>query len=119
MKKHFFKNAVGWGILLWLFGYILGIILFMFIPESYLYLIIMPLGTALTLWVLFKKVKSKSFHYYFWLAVIWTLIAIVFDYLFLVKLFNSTNYYSFHIYLYYFLTFALPIFIGCLRSKNK
>jgi len=43
---------------------------------------------------------GESFQYYVLLAVVWTLIAIVFDYLFLVKVFKSADgYYKLDVYL--------------------
>lgn len=117
MNKQFFKDSLGWGFLLWLFGYVLGIILFMVVPTSLVGWIIMPIGTIITLWVLFKKIKSRQFKYYLILAIIWTLIAIIFDYFFLVKLFKpADNYYKLDVYLYYILIFVLPLFVG-LRKK--
>ncbi len=113
MNKQLLKDALGWGFLLWLIGYILGIILFMFVPPSVLGWVIMPIGILLTLWVLFKKVKGETLGYYFLLALVWTAIAIVFDYFFLVKAFKPADgYYKLDVYLYYALTFILPLFVG-------
>jgi len=104
--------------LLWFIGYILGIVLFMMVPPAILGWVIMPIGTVLTLWVLFKKIKSVSFNYYLSLAVVWTLIAIIFDYFFLVKLFKPADgYYKLDVYLYYILTFVLP-FIALWKKKK-
>src|ERR1039458_9739645 len=50
------------------------------VPNSMLGWVIMPIGIIITLWVLFKKIKSKSFEHYLLLAISWTLIAIIFDY---------------------------------------
>lgn len=117
--KQLLKDALGWGFLLWLVGYLLGIGLFMVVPPSILGWIIMPIGIVITLWVLFKKVKGKSLGYYLTLAVVWTLIAIVFDYFFLVKLFKPADgYYKLDVYLYYAMTFILPLFAGW-RKKTK
>ncbi len=117
MNKQFLKDAVGWGIILWLIGYVLGIILFIFIPSALLGWVIMPIGIVITLWVLLKKIKSNSFRYYLLLAVIWTFIAIVFDYFFLVKLFKPADgYYKLDVYLYYILTFLLPLTVGRRRK---
>jgi hypothetical protein len=80
MNKQFLKDAFIWGIILWLIGYVLGIILFMVVPQSILGWVIMPVGVALTLWVLFKKIRGNTLQNYLWLAVIWTLLAIVLDY---------------------------------------
>jgi len=53
---------------------------------------------------LIKKIKGDSFKYYLLLAISWTLIAIIFDYLFLVKVFKPADgYYKLDVYLYYLL----------------
>lgn len=120
MNKKFLKNAFGWGFLLWLIGYILGIILFFVLPSSIIGWAITPIGIIITLWVLLKKIKSNSLKYYFLLAFNWTLIAIIFDYLFLVKIFNPADgYYKLDVYLYYLLTFLLPIIIGIKKNRSK
>ena len=103
----------GWGFVLWLIGYVLGIVLFAVAPPSMIGWVIMPIGTIITLWVLFKKIKGDSLQYYFLMAIIWTVIAVVFDYFFLVKMFNPADgYYKMDVYVYYALTFALPLVVG-------
>lgn len=114
-----FKNALGWGISLWLVGYVLGIVLFFIVPPTIIGWVIMPIGVLLTLWVLSKKIKGITFKDYILLAIGWTLIAIVFDYLFLVKVFKPADgYYKLDVYIYYILTFALPLIIGWKNSKK-
>jgi len=67
---------------------------------------------------LFKKIAGDSFQYYFVLAVIWTLIAVAFDYVFIVKLFKPTDgYYKLDVYLYYVLTFVLPLIVGWRKQR--
>lgn len=113
MTKQFYKDAFGWGFILWLIGYALGMMLFAVVPISMIGWIIMPIGTIITLWILLKKIKASSFRHYALLAVVWVLIAVVFDYFFLVKAFNPTDgYYKLDVYLYYALTLLLPLFIG-------
>lgn len=120
MNKQFYKDVFGWGCILWLIGYVLGIIFFFVVPPSIIGWVIMPIGTVITLWVLFKKIKSESFQYYFLLAIVWALIAIVFDYFFLVKVFNPAGgYYKLDVYLYYVLTFVLPLIVGWRKKKTK
>lgn len=112
------KDVLGWGIGLWLIGYFLGIIFFMFLPSSLIGWVIMPIGIALILWVLLKKIQSNSFQYYFFLSLVWTAIAIIFDYFFLVKIFKpSDGYYKLDVYLYYILTFILPLIVGWRKQK--
>lgn len=119
MNRQLLKNTLGWGFLLWLIGYVLGIVLFMMVAPSMVGWIIMPIGTILTLWVLFKKIKATTFKYYLSLAVVWTIIAIVFDYFFLVKVFKPADgYYKPDVYLYYALTFILPLIVGW-RKKGQ
>lgn len=113
MDRQLIKTALGWGVGLWLIGYLLGIVFFMFLPPNVIGWVIMPIGAVITLWVLFKKVKLVSFKSYFFLAVVWTVVAIAFDYFFLVKLFKPVDgYYKLDVYIYYLLTFLLPLIVG-------
>ena len=111
-KKIIFLNTIMWGFFLWLFGYVLGLIFFIFVPKGILGWAIMPFGVAVTLWVLFKKIKREKFFCYIGLGVIWMIMAIALDYIFLVKLLKAVDYYKFDVYVYYFLTLALPIAVG-------
>lgn len=120
MNKGFLKDGVMWGIILWFIGYVLGIVLFAVVPHALIGWIIMPLGIFITLWVLLKKVRSDSFQHYVLLAVTWTLVAIIFDYIFLVKLFKPEDgYYKLDVYLYYSLTFALPLLMGWKKTLRR
>lgn len=120
MTKNFLKDSLGWGFALWLIGYILGIILFSIVPASLIGWVILPIGIILTLWVLLRKVRGDSFRYYVWLAIVWTLIAVIFDYLFIVKAFNPTDgYYKLDVYLYYALTLIIPVLIGWLKKPKS
>lgn len=118
MSKKIFIDTFVWGFILWLIGYVLGILLFTVVPHGLIGWIIMPVGVMIALWVLLKKVKSHSFQSYILIAVTWTLIAITCDYVFLVKLFKPTDgYYKLDVYAYYALTFILPLLIG-MRKKS-
>ena len=113
MDRQFLKDSLGWGFILWLIGYALGIMLFAFVPIYMIGWIIMPIGAAVTYWVVNKKVKVKSFRYYLFVAVVWVLIAVIFDYLFIVKMLSPEDgYYKFDVYLYYLLTLAIPLLAG-------
>lgn len=119
MNKQLLKDGLGWGVLLWFIGYVLGIILFMVVPVGLIGWIISPIGVALTLWILIKKVKSNKFQHYVNLALVWTLIAVVFDYIFLVQLFKpEDSYYKLDVYIYYLFTFVLPLLVGWRKSKT-
>lgn len=119
MNKQFYIDVLGWGFGLWLFGYLLGIVLFMLVPPAMLGWIIMPIGILASLWILFKRIKSESLRHYVSIAVGWTVIAIAFDYIFLVMLFHPADgYYKLDVYLYYILTFILPLVVGWYKSKK-
>jgi hypothetical protein len=119
MSKRALKDTLGWGFILWLIGYILGFIFFFILPPQYVGWAITPIGVAITLWVLFKKIKRGTFQYYLMIAVAWTLIAVACDYFFLVKLLKPADgYYKLDVYLYYALTFVLPLLVGW-RKKTR
>lgn len=117
-NRQFLKDGLVWGFILWSIGYALGVIFFMIVPENLIGFVIMPIGTAITLWVLINKIKSDQIIYYLWLSIFWTLIAIILDYLFIVKAFNSENYYKLDVYFYYFLTFILPLIVGWRKTQT-
>lgn len=119
MTKQFLKDSFGWGFLLWLTGYILGIILYAVVPAAYIGWIISPVATLITIGVLLKKINGNSLRYYIFVAIVWMVIAILFDYLFLVKTFKPADgYYKLDVYLYYILTLVLPVIIGWKKTKN-
>ncbi|HHT9138992.1 MAG TPA: hypothetical protein ACFYEK_17330 [Candidatus Wunengus sp. YC60] len=112
-------NTLLWGVALWFFGYILGFVFFAFVPPALIGWCIMPIGIIVTLWVLTKKIKRDKFQCYVGLAVFWTLIAVLFDYLFIVKLLKPADgYYKLDVYLYYMFTFVLPILVGWRKRKK-
>jgi hypothetical protein len=119
MNKNFLKNAIGWGFLLWLIGYILGFVFFFILPPQFIGWTIMPIGIALTLWVLFKKINNRPLKHYLIIAIAWTLIAVILDYLLLVKMLKPTDgYYKFDVYFYYGTTFILPILVGFIKKQR-
>lgn len=112
-KKQLFLNTLKWGFALWLFGYVLGFVLFAFVPANLIGWAILPFGVAVTLWVLFKKIERESLQCYVALGVFWTLLAIILDYIFIVKLLKPVDgYYKSDVYVYYMLTFILSIIVG-------
>ena len=118
MRRQLLIDTLGWGLLLWFIGYTLGILLFSAVPISMIGWIIMPIGLIIMLWVLLRMVKGKTFQYFLLLAFVWTLIAVIFDYVFLVKAFKPADgYYKLDVYLYYGLTFILPLIVGL--GKNR
>lgn len=108
-----------WGFILWFIGYIAGILLFFVVPKDLIGWVLTPLATLFTIWVLMKKIKRPEMQCYIGLGIVWTIMAVILDYLFLVKLFKADNYYKPDVFLYYFLTFALPIVVGYWKYTRK
>jgi hypothetical protein len=119
MRNRFFRDAFGWGAGLWFLGYMLGIMLFPFVPNAALGWVIMPIGIALALLVLVKRVNGPSLTYYLEIALIWTALAAILDYMFLFKALRAENYYKLDIYIYYALTFALPLAVGAWKLNKR
>lgn len=117
-KGRTFLNTVLWGFALWLFGYALGFVFFAFVPQDSIGWYILPFGILATLWVLLKKIRREEFKCYIGLGIIWTLMAIILDYFFLVKMLNAANYYKIDVYVYYALTLTLPITVGWYKFKK-
>lgn len=112
MSKQMAMEFFGWGFLVWLIGYGLGMVFFTIVPPDLIGWFVTPIGIVVSLWVLFKKIHGKTIQYYLMLACIWTLLAVTCDYLFLVRPFKPINGYNkLDVYLYYFLTFMLPLFV--------
>lgn len=117
MTRQFLKDSLGWGFALWLIGYTLGMVLFAVVPQVVIGWIIMPIGIAVTLWVLLQRIKGTSLSYYVMLSVVWTVIAVLFDYIFIVKMLKPRDgYYKLDVYLYYALTFVLPVSVGWYKT---
>ncbi len=119
MSKKQIKDFLLWGFAIWFIGYILGIIFFMIVPPHLIGWIIMPIGTAITWWILAKKIHGRTMKYYFILALFWTCIAILFDYIFIIMMLHPADgYYKPAVIIYYLLTFFLPIIIGTHKNKR-
>jgi hypothetical protein len=119
MNKQLLKDSLGWGLALWIIGYVLGIVLFLLLPARLIGWAIMPIGLLITFWVLLKKVEDDSLQYYLILAIVWTAIAVVFDYLFIVETFKPADgYYKLDVYLYYAITFVSPLIAVWWKRRN-
>jgi uncharacterized membrane protein len=120
MNRQLLKDSLGWGFILWLIGYVLGVVLFFVVPSSLIGWVIMPIGVAITLWVLIRRVKADRLRDFAVLGVVWAVIAIVFDYLLIVKAFSPTDgYYKPDVYFYYVLTFIIPLAVGWRKTSRS
>lgn len=119
MNFRLIKDGLIWGAVLWFIGYLLGFLFFAFVPTALIGWFIMPIGVASTLWILFSYIKATSFLYYFLLGTLWAALAVIFDYFFLVQLLKPADgYYKLDVYMYYALTFALPMSVYWIQRKK-
>jgi len=114
------KDTAGLGILLWLIGYLASLALF-FTPFVgimgwILIAVFTPITIAITWW--WFRARNLSLSYYAGVGIAWMAIAVVLDYLFIVLLFGSA-YYSPHVFLYYALTFLVPVGVGFVTLRKK
>lgn len=121
MLKKRFMDTIGWGFILWLIGYGLGMVFFVLVPPYMIGWFVLPVMTPITVYVALKRLKNSSepVLYYLTVAITWVLIATVFDYLFIVKAFNAQNYYDFDVFIYYILAFLIPLFIGLKYGRTN
>lgn len=119
MKKKLAKDALGWGVGLWAFGYALGFAFYPFLSPDILGWAILPFGLLATLWVLLKFIEPRTFGHYFLIAVVWTALAALLDYFFVVKLLlPKDGYYKPDVYFYYALIFLVPVLYGLWRANT-
>ncbi len=116
-----FIDTLGIGFFLWFTGYIASIILYFSVPAELLGWILFALFTPVIIIITairFRK-RSLSFRYYGLVSVTWTMLAIVFDFLFIVLLFHPVNYYHPSVFVYYLVTFLVPFIAGIMyRSRS-
>jgi hypothetical protein len=115
------KDTAGLGTLLWLIGYLASLVLY-FSPLSYalgwVLLVIFTPFTIRVTWWWFRR-RTLLLSYYVGVAVSWTVIAIVLDYLFIVLLFHSPDYYQPDVFVYYAMMFLVPVGIGMYLKRYK
>jgi FtsH-binding integral membrane protein len=111
--KEWLKDTVGLGIVLWLIGYLASMALFLSPFAGIMGWIITAVFTPVTIvitWWWFRA-RDLPLAYYAGVGIVWTVIAVVLDYLFIVLLFQAT-YYAPDVFLYYALTFLIPVGVG-------
>jgi hypothetical protein len=102
------------GIFVWLIGYLAGIVLYFFLSPDILGWVLFAIFTPIVILLCYKRFgkREESISYYAFVAAVWLIVALVFDYLFLVKLLNPPVYYKLDVYVYYASTFLIPFLVG-------
>ena len=107
-------DAPALGIFVWLIGYLAGIVLYFFLSPDILGWVLSAVFTPIVILLCYRRFgkRNESISYYAFVATAWLIIAVVFDYLFLVKLLNPPVYYKLDVYIYYASTFLIPFLVG-------
>ena len=115
------------GIVVWAIGYAIGfyIITIPGYPEVMdqppMLLTMGAVGTLMTgvvAYLRFRKRSGLNLRYALIVGVSWLVVAVVFDFLFIVLLFSAYGYYRSHILLYYLLTLIVPTIVVSLGGNT-
>jgi hypothetical protein len=113
MRQLLVHESLGWGVAVWFFGYVFGIVLFFALPTALIGWTILPAGLVFAVWVLMTRVDENRLARYAVVALVWTVIAVVCDYIFIVKAIKPADgYYKLDVFIYYALTFLVPLAAG-------
>jgi hypothetical protein len=115
-----FVDTLLLGIVVWAIGYAMGfyIITIPGYPEvmdqPYMLLGLSAVGILVTggiAYLRFRRRSGLTWKYGLLIGGSWLAVAVVFDFLFIVLLFNAYGYYRPHILLYYLLTLIVPTIV--------
>jgi hypothetical protein len=119
--KQWIKDTAGLGTALWLMGYLASLVLF-FSPYAgimgWILLVIFTPVTLVIVWWWFSRRELLPLQYYVKVGVAWVLIAVVLDYLFIVLMFQAA-YYGTDVFLYYTVTFLIPVGVGLYLIRTR
>lgn len=108
------------GTAFWLLGYLASLLLFVSPLYPVMGWILIAFFTPVTVavtWYWFRA-RDLPLAYYAEIGAAWTILAVVFDYLFIVVLFSAT-YYGADVFIYYAATFLIPVCVGLyVRSRR-
>ena len=119
MTRSLARAAFGWGIALWLIGYVLGMMFYFLVPVALIGWVLTPVALAITIWVLATRIEGPSLGFYAVVAIVWTLLAVALDYVFLVRLLHPADgYYKADVYIYYATMLVLPLAVGWWKTRK-
>jgi hypothetical protein len=119
--KQWIRDTAGLGIALWLIGYLASLVLFYTPYAGIMGWILFAIFTPVTIviaWWWFRQREPLPLQYYAGVGVAWVLIAVVLDYLFIVLLFQAASYYEPDVFVYYTVTFLIPVGVGLYLNRT-
>jgi len=114
LDKAMLVDALLLGFLVWLMGYLAGIALYFVLSPDVLGWVLFAIFAPIVIFLCYWRFRNRKegISYYLLVGAVWLLIAVVADYLFLVKLLNPPAYYKLDVYVYYASTFLIPFLVG-------
>jgi len=115
------KDTFGLGTVLWLMGYLASLVLFFTPFEGTMGWILTAVFTPVTIaitWWWFRRRECLPLQYYAGVGIAWVVVAVVLDFLFIVLMFQATTYYKPDVFLYYALTFLIPVGVGLYLNRD-
>ena len=119
--KQILTDTVLLGAALWLIGYLASLVLFVSPFHEVMGWILLVVFTPVTIviaYLWFREREHLPMRYYAKVGVAWLLIAVVLDYLFIVLLFQAI-YYGVDVFVYYALTFLIPVGVGYGLNRGR
>jgi hypothetical protein len=119
--KQWIKDTAGLGTALWLMGYLASLVLFFSPYAGIMGWILLVIFTPVTMVIVgwwFSRRELLPLQYYVKVGVAWVLIAVVLDYLFIVLMFQAA-YYGTDVFLYYTVTFLIPVGVGLYLIRTR
>ncbi len=102
------------GLALWLMGYLASLLIYGAVSSTILGWILFAIFTPVTICVAFLRFRKRkeALVYYFLIGLAWAAIAVLFDYLLIVKAFGVADYYKLDVFVYYITAFLIPFLVG-------
>ena len=119
--KDLLFDTFGIGFGLWLLGFLASLALFFVLPSGLLGWVLFAIFAPVTILVAYWRFHKRQLPllHYLGVAVAWSLVAIVFDYFFIVVMFKSADYYKLDVFVYYATTFLIPVALGLKYAKKS
>jgi len=121
MAFSFIRDAIAWGVLLWLLRVALGFVLVNIgIYPEIIGWSLTPIGAAITLFFVLRRTWGEWPNHYFGVGLIWAGLAVALDYVLLVRLLwpPDWHFYGPVVYFKYALTFLLPVCVGWWKKRQ-
>lgn len=121
MKKYALVDTLIYGLVIWLVGFVLGMVLFPFVEISVMGWILMPvtLIVALLLSLRIRRKRSAgAVSYFIGVGLSWVALSLILDYAILVKGYDAENFYDVDIIIYYVGVLLIPILASLVPKKQ-